>query len=181
MHSICLYCGARSGRNPAIIAAAQEFGMLVAAENWRLVYGAGDTGLMGKAAQAANDNSGTVFGVIPQHLVDQEVAKTDLSSLVITESMHERKKVMFMNSDAAVALPGGLGTLDEFFEIITWRQLSIHDKPVILLNCEHYWEPLLRLIDKLITEGFADADIWNLFSLVESPEEAVAKLRILLS
>ncbi len=116
------------------------------AQGLRLVYGAGDVGLMGAVARAAMAAGGETFGVVPAHLVAREQGRRDLSRLVVTETMHERKKVMFMNADAIVTLPGGPGSLDELFEVLTWRQLGLHAKPVFLLNVEGYWDPLLTLL-----------------------------------
>jgi len=154
--SICVYCGARPGARPAYAEAARDTGRMLARNGWRLVYGAGDVGLMGEVARAAQAAGAETFGVIPAHLVSREVGKRDLSSFVVTETMHERKKVMFMNSDAILVLPGGGGSLDEFFEVLTWRQLGLHAKPIVLLNTEGYWDPLVALIDRIIGEGFAE-------------------------
>lgn len=154
-HSICVFCGARNGNNPAHTQAARDVGALIASQGWRLVYGAGDVGLMGEVARSAQDAGADTFGVIPRHLLGVEQGKRDLRRLVITETMHERKKVMFANSDAIVVLPGGAGSLDEFFEVLTWRQLGLHAKPIVLLNTEGYWSPLVGLIDHIVAEGFA--------------------------
>lgn len=157
--SVCVYCGARSGNRPAYAQAARDTGLMLARKGWRLVYGAGDVGLMGQVARAAQGAGGRTFGVIPTHLLDLEVGKRDLSTFVVTETMHERKKVMFMNADAIVVLPGGGGSLDEFFEVLTWRQLDLHRKLIVVLNVEGYWDPLLALLDRVVEEGFADASL----------------------
>lgn len=157
--SVCVFCGSRAGRNPAYEAAATATGHMLADEGFRLVYGAGDVGLMGACARAAQARGGETFGVIPVHLKSAEVGKTDLTSFVVTETMHERKKVMFMNCDAIVVLPGGAGSLDEFFEVLTWRQIGLHEKPIFLLNTEGYWGPLMQLMTHVIAEGFADASL----------------------
>ena len=157
--SVCVYCGSRSGHRPSYAAAASELGTSLAKAGWRLVYGAGDVGLMGAVARAAQDAGGDTFGVIPEHLLMREVGKTDLTRFVVTETMHERKKVMLMNADATVMLPGGAGSLDEFFEVLTWRQLGLHDKPIVLLNVEGYWDPLVKLVDHVVSEGFADPSL----------------------
>ncbi|MGH1460077.1 MAG: TIGR00730 family Rossman fold protein [Paracoccaceae bacterium] len=157
--SVCVYCGSRSGARPEYEIAATAVGQALATKGWRLVYGAGDVGLMGAVARAAQAGGGATFGVIPQHLVDWEVGKTDLTQYIVTENMHERKKVMYMNSDAIVVLPGGAGSLDEFFEVLTWRQLGLHSKPIFLLNTEGYWTPLMQLVQHVIAEGFADASL----------------------
>mgnify|MGYP001800831713 FL=1 len=114
---------------------------------------------MGKVANAVQDAGGTTFGVIPTHLMDWEVGKRDLDTFVVTETMHERKKVMFMNADAVVVLPGGAGSLDEFFEALTWRQLELHAKPIILLNIDGFWDPLLALLHHVVGQGFAGNNI----------------------
>lgn len=162
--SICVFCGARPGRNPAHATAAAAFGRLLAARDWRLVYGAGDVGLMGEVARAAQTAGADTFGVIPTHLIRAEVGKRDLTRYVVTEDMHERKKVMFMNSDAVVVLPGGAGSLDEFFEVLTWAQIGLHAKPLFLLDIDGYWQPLIALVDHIVAEGFADASIRGLFT-----------------
>lgn len=153
--SVAVYCGSRHGRGEAYADAARAVGTMLAANGWQLVYGAGDVGLMGEVARSAQAAGGNTFGVIPVHLFDQEVGKRDLTSFVVTETMHERKKVMFMNADAIVVLPGGAGSLDEFFEVLTWRQLGLHEKPIVLLNTGGFWDPLLHLVDHVVREGFA--------------------------
>ena len=168
--SICVYCGSRAGSDPAFMEQAEHFGRILAEENWRLVYGAGDVGLMGAVARSAQAAGAETFGVIPQHLVDWEVGKTDLTSYVVTETMHERKKVMFMNCDAVVVLPGGAGSLDELFEALTWRQLGLHTKPVILLNTNGYWDPLTQLLNHVTRTGFADESLHGFYTTVSSPD-----------
>ena len=171
--SICVFCGSRSGHNSAYEKAAEVLGKGLADRDWRLVYGAGDVGIMGGVAQSAQNNGAKGLGVIPTHLMQREVAKTDLANLVITENMHERKKVMFMNSDAIVLLPGGAGSLDEFFEVLTWAQIGLHKKPIILVNTEQYWTPLATLIDHVISEGFAEATLKSYFDIVDTAEDAL--------
>jgi uncharacterized protein (TIGR00730 family) len=163
------------------MAQAEALGRLIASEGWRLVYGAGDVGLMGTVARSAQAAGGETFGVIPQHLVAWEVGKTDLTQFIVTENMHERKKVMFMNSDAIVVLPGGAGTLDEFFEVLTWRQLGLHKKPVFLLNTEGYWTPLLTMIDHVIEQGFADASLREFITVCEDDQALERALRTALA
>lgn len=174
--SICVYCGSRDGDDPAFATAAEALGLGLAARGWRLVYGAGDVGLMGRVARSVQAAGGETFGVIPTHLMSMEVGKRDLTSFVITETMHERKKVMFMNGDAVVVLPGGAGTLDEFFEVLTWRQLGLHDKPIILLNISGYWDPLLILMDQIVNRGFADPSIRSFIKTAPDVEAALALL-----
>lgn len=172
----CLFCGSRNGDQPAFSAAARGLGAALAAGGHRLVYGAGDSGLMGEAARAAQAAGGAVTGVIPQHLVDAEIGKTDIDEYLVTDNMHQRKMLMFERSDAVVALPGGAGTLDELIEVLTWRQLGLHDKPIVLLNTNGYWHPLLALIEHVIAHGFADRSFLNYMDVEETPEEAVARI-----
>ena len=179
--SICVFCGARAGADAAYVGAAQAMGRAIAGHGWRLVYGAGDVGLMGEVARACIGAGGDSFGVIPTHLMQGEVAKRDLGTLVVTETMHERKKVMFSNSDAVVVLPGGAGSLDEFFEVLTWRQLGLHARPIFILNTGGYWTPLAGLVDHIIAQGFADPSLRGFFTLCDSVEEVVAGLEEALS
>lgn len=165
LRSVCVFCGSRPGISPAYVRDAAETGALIATQGWRLVYGAGDVGLMGEVARAAMAAGGRTMGVIPTHLMGREQGKRDLGQLVITEDMHERKKVMFMNSDAIVVLPGGIGSLDEFFEVLTWRQIGLHAKPIILLDTGGYWQPLLALLDHVIAEGFAEGSMLGYFTV----------------
>ena len=164
--SVCVYCGSRDGLDPAYVQAATDCGTMLARNGWRLVYGAGDVGLMGRVARAAQAGGGDTFGVIPQHLLDWEVGKTDLTTFIVTETMHERKKVMLMNADAVVVLPGGAGSMDELFEALTWRQLGLHAKPIFVLNQNGYWDPLLALMDQIIDQGFADASLRDFLTVV---------------
>jgi uncharacterized protein (TIGR00730 family) len=175
--SVCVYCGSRDGVRPAYATAAEDAGAMLAHRSWRLVYGAGDVGLMGRVAKATQKAGGATFGVIPVHLLDMEVGKRDLDTFIITETMHERKKVMIMNADAVVMLPGGAGSLDELFEALTWRQLGLHDKPILILNTEGFWDPLLALIDHFIAEGFASPSLRDFVQTVPditTLEEALA-------
>lgn len=174
--SVCVYCGSRDGADPAYARAAEETGAMLARRGWRLVYGAGDVGLMGRVARAAQAGGGETFGVIPEHLVRREVGKTDLTSFIVTETMHERKKVMLMNAQAVVVLPGGAGSLDEFFEALTWAQLGLHAKPLILLDAAGYWQPLVGLVDHVIAQGFADPSLRDFLTVVESVESLEAAL-----
>ena len=179
--SICVFCGSRSGKQPEFEQAAKEFGHRFSANGWRLVYGAGDVGLMGAVARTVQAGGGDAFGVIPTHLLQKEQGKVDLTRFVVTENMHERKKVMFMNSDAIVILPGGPGTMDEFFEVLTWRQLGLHKKPILVLDVGGYWQPLLALMDSIIEQGFADASMLEYFQAVSTVDELEAKLITALS
>ena len=175
--SICVFCGSRSGADAAYAETARSFGARIATEGWRLVYGAGDVGLMGEVARAAQEAGAKTLGVIPVHLLGLEKGKRDLTTFVVTEDMHERKKVMFMNSDAIVVLPGGAGSLDEFFEVLTWAQIGLHKKPIFLLDTNGYWQPLIALIDHVIAEGFAGESLKGLFRAVGDVDSLTAALK----
>lgn len=179
--SVCVYCGSRAGADPAFMEDAQALGTGLAQGGLRLVYGAGDVGLMGGVARAAQQAGGVTFGVIPKHLIDWEVGKTDLTTYVVTETMHERKKVMFMNCDAVVVLPGGAGSLDELFEVLTWRQLGLHEKPVFLVNTNGYWDPLMQLLTHVVAQGFAGAEVLDYLTPVPNAASALTALHAALS
>jgi uncharacterized protein (TIGR00730 family) len=164
--SICVYCGSRPGADPEYMADATALGTALAGADFRLVYGAGDVGLMGAVARAAQGAGGETFGVIPGHLLAREVGKRDLGTFIVTETMHERKKVMFMNAHAIVMLPGGAGSLDEFFEVLTWRQLGLHEKPVFLLDTAGYWAPMRALIEHVVNQGFAEPTLLDYYRSV---------------
>ena len=151
---VCVYCASNDGARPAYIAAARAFGRLLAERGIEVAYGGGRSGLMGALADAAMEAGGTVIGVMPHALVEREVAHTGLSRLHVVDSMHTRKAMLADMADAFVALPGGIGTLEEFFETWTWAQLGVHRKPVGLLNVDGFWDPLVALIDHLSAEGF---------------------------
>lgn len=175
--SVCVYCGSRSGGDPAYHQEAERLGTALANEGWRLVYGAGDVGLMGAVARAAQAAGGDTFGVIPEHLLRAEVGKVDLTRFIVTETMHERKKVMVMNADAIVVMPGGAGSLDEFFEVLTWRQLGLHDKPILLMNVNGYWDKLQELLDHVVGNGFADASLLDFVGSAGSADQVIETLR----
>ncbi|MEM1360330.1 MAG: TIGR00730 family Rossman fold protein [Pseudomonadota bacterium] len=175
-YSICVYCGSREGTEPSYSVAAEELGKAIADNGCRLVYGAGDIGLMGKVATATLAAGGVTFGVIPQHLVAREVAKSDLTTIVVTETMHERKKVMVMNSDAIAVLPGGYGTLDEFFEVLTWKHLGLHCKPIVLINIDGFWDPLVTLFRHVADQRFADTELAESIIVADSVAEAIPAL-----
>jgi uncharacterized protein (TIGR00730 family) len=179
--SVCVFCGSRLGNRDSYAAAATAVGRLIAGQGWRLVFGAGEIGLMGRAAEAAKAAGGQTLGIIPQHMIGREAGRGRHGEMVVTENMHERKKVMFMNSDAILVLPGGAGSLDEFFEVLTWRQIGLHEKPIFLLNVEGYWDPLLRLIDHVIEAGFAEPTLARYSAVVPDVETLAARLRAALS
>ncbi len=161
------------GKGREYEALANKLGTLIASNRMNLVYGAGSIGLMGVVARAARDAGADVIGIIPEHLDAIEITQDGLTELHVTRNMHERKKMMFDRSDAFVVLPGGLGTLDETLEIMTWAQLSLHKKPIILLNHKNYWSPLIQLVDHVVKEGFAAEENAKLLQLAETAEEAV--------
>lgn len=171
--SVCVFCGSRPGSEQSFVDTANVFGQELALRGYRLVYGAGDRGLMGETARAMQQAGGAVTGFIPQHLVDLEVGKTDLDEYIVTGDMHERKRLMFENSDAVVTLPGGPGTLDELIEVLTWRQLGLHDKPILVVNVDGFWEPLKSLLAHVIDKGFADASAMSILDFVPDAVAAV--------
>ena len=165
MKSICVYCGSNAGSKPAYTERAIALGDRIAKEGLQLVYGGGNVGLMGIVADAVLEHGGEVIGVIPQQLVDWEVAHKGVTRLEVVDSMHTRKQRMFELSDGFVALPGGFGTLDEMFEMLTWRQLGIGDKPCAFLDVDGFYAPLLQMIDRMVAERFLHpeqrADLWH--------------------
>ena len=173
--SVCVYCGSSQGRDNQFVEAARDLGTLMAKENWRLVYGAGNCGLMGAVSDAARKAGGKTFGAIPEDMPEQ--INSDLDCLIFTRNMHERKSLMMTNADAFVGLPGGFGTLEELFEVITWRQIGIHSKPIHLLNTAGYWDPLLALMRNVIANRFARHANADLISVSASPRRLVSKIR----
>ena len=165
MKAICVYCGSNTGNRPAYAERATALGERIAREGLALIYGGGNVGLMGLAADAALAAGGEVIGVIPEQLVTWEVAHKGVSRLEVVANMHERKMRMFDLADAFVALPGGFGTLDEMFEMLTWRQLGIGDKPCAFLDVDGFYAPLLQMIDRMVAERFLHpeqrADLWH--------------------
>ena len=176
IRSLCVLCGSRDGIDPAYRQAAVRLGQALAERGVRLVYGGGSIGLMGIVADAVLTAGGEVVGVIPDFLIRYEVGHRRLTDLVVTDSMHDRKRRMFEMADAFVVLPGGLGTLDETFEIITWKQLRLHNAPIVILDVNGYWAPLKALIDAAITAGFAHEAVADLFSIVATPDEVFASI-----
>ena len=152
--SLCVYCGANAGAAPEYTAAARDLGAAMAAAHVRLVYGGGSIGLMGIVARTVMENGGDVTGIIPQFLKDREVMLREVPDLVVTADMHERKRIMFQRADAFVALPGGIGTLEEVVEVMTWAQLDQHAKPVLIVNINGFWDPLIALFQRMTDEGF---------------------------
>jgi uncharacterized protein (TIGR00730 family) len=154
LQNICVYCGSGTGENPAYVEAARSFGRILAASRIGLVYGGGSLGLMGEIARSVLKAGGHVTGVIPGFLSEREHMLIEAQELIVVDDMHQRKQLMFSKSDAFVALPGGLGTLEEFVEQLTWSQLGRHAKPIVLVNAEGFWNPLLALFDRMAAQGF---------------------------
>lgn len=171
--SVCVYCGTGSKVDDAYRTAAFAMGGLLAKDNVRLVYGGGKVGLMGLVADGCSKAGGEVVGIIPEHIQDKEVKNEDATEVIVVDSMHTRKHMMVEKSDAFVVMPGGFGTLDEFFEILTWKYLGLHDKPVVLLNIKGYFTPLLNMVDHMVGEGFTPFWHRTLFQVVERPEDVL--------
>ena len=171
--SICVFCGASVGKDPAFRAAAEDLGRRLAENGIRLVFGAGNVGMMGTVADAVLAGGGEAIGVIPQFLRDRELAHEGLTKLHVVDSMHTRKRMMFDLSDAFVALPGGLGTLEEVFEMVTWRQLGRHQKPIVLVSTNGYWQPFDTLVDRVVSSDFAHGDATTYFTTVPDPSAAI--------
>ncbi|RNC79588.1 MAG: TIGR00730 family Rossman fold protein [Balneola sp.] len=177
MKHICVYCGSRIPNSPELVDLASNLGKEIAQEGWTLVYGGGKVGTMGIIADAALDKGGEVIGVIPTHLKKAEVAHEGLTKLYETQDMHTRKALLENLSDVFVIIPGGFGTLDEFFEILTWKQLGIHSKPIILVNKSGYFNGLTQFFERSIDENYVRESSMGLFSVVESLEECLEILK----
>jgi hypothetical protein len=178
MKNICVYCGSRKPKDPEIAELAVALGRSLPAKNLGLVYGGGKVGMMGLVADAALSEGGEVIGVIPTALKRAEVVHTGLTDLHETQDMHTRKALMESLSDAFVVLPGGFGTLDEFFEILTWRQLGIHDKPIILVNKNGYFDGLQQYLKTALSEDFIRQNSLDLFHIAHSLEECLEMLEL---
>ncbi|MGE0564110.1 MAG: TIGR00730 family Rossman fold protein [Pseudolabrys sp.] len=178
---ICVYCGSGPGTDPAFVAAAREFGTILAKNGIGLVYGGGQDGIMGAVSDAARAHGGEVIGIIPRFLMRREHADPSRSDLIITEDMHERKRRMFELADAFVAFPGGIGTLEELVEQLTWIQLGRHRKPVLLANIRDFWNPLCALIDHMKTLRFIRDDLNFEMLVADRVEEILPMLRAALA
>ena len=172
-HNICVYCGSGSGRNPEYVAAAKRLGQDLAEADIGLVYGGGSLGLMGEVAKSTLAAGGRVTGVIPDVLVQRERMLTDVNELIVTANMHERKMTMYERADGFVALPGGMGTLEELVEISTWAQLGRHNKPIVLANIGSYWDPFLKLLEHMRQEQFIRAGLDVHIEVVTEPDAIV--------
>jgi uncharacterized protein (TIGR00730 family) len=171
--SICVFCGSNGGADPAYAAAAETVGSGLAQRGIRIVYGGGRVGLMGALADAARAAGGEVIGVMPQALVDREIGHTGIDDLRVVDTMHERKALMVELSDAFMALPGGIGTLEELFEVYTWAQLGIHAKPLALLDVAGYFEPLAAFLDHSVSQRFLRPDIRAMLAIAHSLEDVL--------
>ncbi len=176
--ALCVYCGSSGNVDQVYLEAAEQTGALLAKKGIRLVFGGGGIGLMGTVADAVLAGNGEVIGVMPKFLEDIEVAHERITELIVVDSMHTRKQKMFDLSDAFLVLPGGYGTLDEMIEIITWKQLRRHDKPVLLVNVAGYWDPFQTLVNSIIKKGFARPKDFELFTIVSSVEEILPTLAL---
>lgn len=176
IQAISVFCGSKTGKDPAFREAAIRLGVGMANRGRKLVYGGGSIGMMGILADAVLAAGGEVIGVIPDFLVRHEVGHQRITEVVITGSMHDRKRRMFELADGFVVLPGGLGTLDEAIEILTWKQLQLHDRPIVLLDINGYWQPLLMLVRSVIDQDFAHPAIADLFTVVSEPDAVFGAL-----
>jgi uncharacterized protein (TIGR00730 family) len=178
VQSLCVYCGSAGRVSETYRQAARDLGAALARHRIELIYGGGRVGLMGLCADATMAAGGRVTGIIPRHLHDIEVGHHGVTRLLVTENMHERKRLMFELSDAFAVLPGGLGTLDETFEIITWRQLGLHDKPIVVIDVEGYWQPFQAMVQHIVEHGFARPNVLSLFKVVPTIEAAFEALEL---
>jgi uncharacterized protein (TIGR00730 family) len=169
--SLCVFCGAQNAVPEKHLDMGEVFGKAMVEKSYTLVYGAGDCGVMGKVANSVLGNGGSVVGVFPVGLREIESEHQSLSEIILVNTMHERKQVMFDRSDAIIVLPGGFGTMDEFFEVLTWKQIRFHNKPIVVFNHEGYWDPLLKLMDNIVDTGFAAKVSATLYKVVDNIED----------
>jgi uncharacterized protein (TIGR00730 family) len=175
--TVCVYCGSGPGNNPRFVEAAVALGKTFAENNVRLVYGGGSIGLMGAVAKSTLDHGGSVTGIIPEFLRARENALTTVQEMIVTPDMHERKRLMFERSDAFVALPGGVGTLEELVEQMTWQQLGRHHKPILLANIDNFWEPLLSLLNHMRATEFVRSTLDVNVLMADRVDEILPRLR----
>jgi uncharacterized protein (TIGR00730 family) len=176
LQTVCVFCAANPGVRPVYAERAREMGRFLATSGRRIVYGGGRTGLMGALAEGALEAGGEVVGIMPRHLVEREVAHTGLTTLHVVESMHERKALLAKLSDGFLAMPGGLGTMEELFEIWTWGQLGLHRKPYGLLEVDRFFAPLLAFLDHAVGEGFVSRQNRELLVVDEDPATLIARM-----
>jgi uncharacterized protein (TIGR00730 family) len=177
IRTVCVYCGSSPGTDPAFMEAARRFGELLAIDGVGLVYGGGSRGLMGAVATAVLDHGGHVTGIIPEFLESREQTLQRAQEIIVTPDMHVRKQTMFDKADAFVALPGGIGTLEELVEQLTWAQLGRHKKPILILNIRGFWDPLCALLDHMRGMEFIRAELGVALLVAETPDEILPKLR----
>ena len=175
--SLAVFCGSKNGSNPLFIQHAVELGKLLAQNNITLIYGGANIGIMGAIADSTMNNGGKVVGIIPKVLVDWERKHEEITELIVTEDMHDRKKIIYERSDAVLVLPGGFGTLDELFETITWNQLSIHEKHVFILNSGGFYTHLIRHIEQMKQEHFLYGEAIKRITVLDDPAELVAYIK----
>ncbi|TAE82952.1 MAG: TIGR00730 family Rossman fold protein [Alphaproteobacteria bacterium] len=173
---ICVFCGAQNAVPQQHLKAGHEFGAEMAKRHWGLVYGGGDCGVMGAVANAVLEHKGWVTGVFPEHLRQIEQEHKHLSETLIVQDMHSRKQLMYKRADAFVIFPGGFGTMDETFEILTWRQIGLHTKPIIIFNHEGYWDHLVALFDNIIATGFATASTRDIYEVIDSYDALLERM-----
>jgi uncharacterized protein (TIGR00730 family) len=177
INSAAVFCGSNDGKNPLFRQHAEELGKLLAEKNIKLIYGGGNKGLMGVVADAVLGKKGAVVGIIPEILNQWERQHDGVTELFVVENMHTRKRMLYEKADAVIILPGGFGTLDELFETLTWNQLSIHDKPIFIMNSGGFYNSLLAHMQKMHTENFLYADVEQSFIVVEAPRQLMEKLQ----
>lgn len=176
IQSVCVYCGSSNHVDETYKNLARAVGEALAKKGFRIVYGGGHVGLMGLVADSALKAGGEVVGIIPEHIRAHEVQHKGLTELIVVNDMHTRKNMMVEKADAFLVLPGGFGTLDEAFEVLTWKQLALHNKPIVIFNVEGFWTPLLNLIEHMIVKGFAPASNRNIFKAVTNIDDLFAAL-----
>ena len=174
--NICVYCSSKEGADPEIMESARRLGALLAEAEVGLVYGGASIGVMGALARSVLDHGGRVLGVIPDFLAGAEILMHDATEVIVTRSMHERKQIMFERSDAFVALPGGIGTLEELVEMLTWAQLGRHNHPIVLANLNEFWEPLIELLDHMILQKFMASNIRRFYGVVDKVEDILPRI-----
>ena len=177
IQSVAVFCGSSKGFSSIYTDAARQLGQVILRENWKLIYGAGNVGLMGVLADEVLAGGGQVMGTIPQFLVDKEVAHQGIQELVICDTMHERKLKMVEAADAFISIPGGFGTLDECFEILTWRQLNIHSNPVAIWNVNGYFDSLIQQMEHMVKEGFLKKENKDLLLIEEDLDQLIEAIK----
>lgn len=176
MEAVTVFCGSKGGNDPLFIEMAQKTGTLLAAKGIQLIYGGGKVGMMGELADATLQNKGQVTGIIPSFLCTKEIAHDGLTVLIVVETMHERKLKMQESCQGFISLPGGFGTMEEFFEVLTWGQLGLHQKPIGLLNPAGYFDPLVHFLDQMVHTDFLNQNDRNMVLVADTPEDLIEKM-----